>query len=196
MAKRHIRKMLRRMGSGEPVEADAGLRAGGALSRLAFYAQQFGYQYTDAGQAGLNGRKLVVRLVPDLSPQARARAAENWARYPDAADGGALPPLDPEAVALLRARIDFDLANRLTENQKIGISVLALSFLCLAFAAKLGVGIGAGIWATLMALVAVGVFHSRRSNARNAALLQAAGFTHVTEPMGRQRYVPPPDQIG
>lgn len=197
MAKRHMKKMLRRMGSGEPVSATTGLGALGSLARLAFYAEQFGYRYADAGQgAGPDGQKVQIRLVPDPSPQGRARAAENWARYPDAADGGALPPLDADAVALLKARISFDLANRLTEKQKIGLSVFALSLLSMGLAVKVGIGIGAGIWAALMALLVVGVFYGRRYNARTAALLEAAGLTLVTDPMGRQRYLPPPGQIG
>lgn len=197
MAKRHIKKMLRRMGGGEPVSATTGLGALGALARLAFYAEQFGYQYADTGQgAGPDGQKVQIRIVPDPSPQGRARAAENWARYPDAADGGALPPLDADAVALLKARISFDLASRLTEKQKIGISVFGFSFLCLGLGVKTGIAVGVGVWAVLMALLVVGIFYSRRYTARTAALLEAAGLTLVTDRMGRQRYLPPTGQIG
>ncbi|MDN3026712.1 hypothetical protein [Streptomyces sp. S.PB5] len=196
MSKRHIHKMLRRTGSGEPVEASAGLATARGLAQLAFYAEQFGYVYRDTGQAGLNGRKVVVHLAPDLSPQARARAAENWSRYPDAASGGALPPLDSRAIDVLKARIQFDMTNQLTEKQRIGIAVFAFSFLCMPLAVKAGLGIGAAVWAALMALVAVGSFYSRRANARIATELEAAGFRLVTEPMGRRRYLPPPGETG
>jgi hypothetical protein len=186
--------MLRQMAGGGPV------RVGGstlgpyeALGRLAFYAQQFGYMYTDVG---MTQRKLLIGIVPDPSPQAQARAAENRARYPDAVDGGALPPLDPDAVALFKARIHFDLNNRESEKMKIGLSVFFAGLLGIVLAAKAGPGAGAGVWAALMALMLVGIFRTRHTSARHAALLEAAGFTPVTEPMGRRRYLPPTGQTG
>lgn len=61
------------------------------LTRLAFIAQQFGYEYADVWQgSGPRGNGCVILIVPDPSPQARARAAQNWARYPGPA-GSARP---------------------------------------------------------------------------------------------------------
>ncbi|MFE6621842.1 hypothetical protein [Streptomyces sp. NPDC057740] len=137
-----------------------------------------------------------ARVQHQSGPRGRARAAENWARYPHAADGGALPPLDADAVALLKARISFDLAGRLTDKQKIAIAVLAFSILSVAPAIKIGIGVGVCIWALLMAFVAGLAFYGRRYTARTAARLEAAGLTLVTDRMGRQRYLPPTGQIG
>lgn len=190
MNERHIRKMLRRMAGGEPVRAGAGT-FGQAFAPLVFYAQQFGYIYTDitAGR-----RQLLIQFVPDPSPQARARAAGNWARYPDAATGGELPPPDPDAIALIKAQGYFAMDHQISEGVKIGLSVFLVSFVSLAFAGRFGLGVGAVIWIGALALVAVGFFSNRRSHARHAALLEAAGFTLATDPRGRRRYLPPADQ--
>ncbi|WP_086793001.1 hypothetical protein [Streptomyces thermovulgaris] len=94
-----MREMLRRMEGGGPVELSPFMATTKKFAQLAFIAQQFGYEYVDIRQA--EGR-YVMLLVPDPSPQARARAAQSRERYPDAARGGALPPLDPEAVEPFR----------------------------------------------------------------------------------------------
>ncbi|NUO41030.1 MAG: hypothetical protein HOV82_03225 [Streptomyces sp.] len=193
MGKRYIRKMLGRMSGGEPVEATSAMGTIRALSRLAFYAEQFGYAYAEVRQ---RERKYLIRIVPDPSPQARARAAENWARYPGAADGGALPPLDPGAVALFKARIGYDLATRFTEKQMAAITAVGFTLLSLGPALRFGPVVGVVVWAVLMALVPVLYVVNRRYRARRAALLEAAGFRPVTEPDGRLRYVPPPPPLG
>ncbi|MDQ0598976.1 hypothetical protein QF037_003321 [Streptomyces canus] len=189
MDERHIRQLLRRMAGGEPVAAGAGT-FGQAFAPLVFYARQFGYTYTDitAGR-----RQMLIQFVPDPTPQARARAAENRARYPDAATGGELPPPDPDAMALIKAQGYFAMDLPISEGMKIGLSVLLVSFVSMALVGRFGLGIGAAVWAGALALVAVGAFFNRRSRARNSALLEAAGFTLTTDPMGRRRYLPPAD---
>ncbi|MFF4275064.1 hypothetical protein [Streptomyces sp. NPDC001536] len=188
MGKRHIRKMLRRMGSGEPVRATTALGTTKGLARLAFYAEQFGYQYANAHQLG---NKYVIRVVPASGTAARARAAENWMRYPGAAQGGALPPLDDGAVAVLNARISFELATRFTEKQMLGLTVFGFTGVAIGPWIKFGLLVGGSLWAVLMALIPVLLVANRRYRARNAALLEGAGFTAVTEPDGRPRYLPP-----
>jgi hypothetical protein len=189
MDQRHIRQLLRRMADGEPVSAGAGI-FGQAFAPVVFYARQFGYTYTDITA----GRKqLLIQLVPDPSPQARARAAENWARYPDAATGGELPPPDPDAMALIKAQGYFVMDLPISEGMRIGLLVFLVSFVSMAIATRFGLGTGAVVWVGAMALVAVGVLFNRRSRARNSALLDAAGFTLTTDPTGRRRYLPPAD---
>ncbi|MGW7208979.1 hypothetical protein ACWGIZ_36440, partial [Streptomyces sp. NPDC054837] len=67
VGERHIRKMLRRMGGGEPVQATTGLGTTKGLARLAFYAEQFGYEYVSAQQLD---RKYAIRIVPANGPAA------------------------------------------------------------------------------------------------------------------------------
>ncbi|MFC0599804.1 hypothetical protein [Streptomyces palmae] len=201
MSKRQVRKMLRQMASGEPVQVVSSMASTKKLARLAFFAQQFGYEYADVGQGGgPQGNGLVMLLVPDLGPQARARAAQNWAHYPNAADGVSLPPLIPEAVELLKARIKFDLAQRFAEKQQIVVSIVVVTVATAAIAFKvrahpIGLVVVGVVWAALMALVPAGQAVNRRNKARYAALLQAAGYTQVTDQSGRARYVPPGGQL-
>ncbi|MEV1066231.1 hypothetical protein [Streptomyces sp. NPDC050263] len=197
MSKRQVRKMLRQMASGEPVRVTSAMASMKKLTRLAFIAQQFGYEYADVTQGGgPQGNGYVMLIVPDPGPQARARAEQNRARYPNAADGGALPPFVPEALDLLKARMAFDLSTRYTEKQLIaiggtGFTVMAAAF-AFRFAAHTTALVVAGVvWAVLMALMPVGLVVGRRYRAKNAALLEAAGFTSVTDLAGRLRYVPP-----
>ncbi|MFF1300742.1 MULTISPECIES: hypothetical protein [unclassified Streptomyces] len=188
VGERHVRKMLRRMGGGEPVQATTGLGTTKGLARLAFYAEQFGYEYVSAQQLD---KKYAIRVVPARSSAARARAAENWVRYPGAAQGGALPPLDDHAVAVLNARIGFELATRFTEKQMFGLTAFGFTGLAIGPWIKFGLLVGGTLWATLMALIPVLLVANRRYRARNAALLEGAGFTAVTDPDGRPRYLPP-----
>ncbi|MET7930507.1 hypothetical protein ABZT43_42785 [Streptomyces sp. NPDC005349] len=168
----------------------------GKLAELAVVAEEFGYRYADVRRA--NG--YVMSLVVDSDPQAHARAARNWAQYPEAVDGGELPPFVPDAFELLRARITFDLTNEYSDKQRatiasVGITVMALS---------LGVALGADatsfviavvVWAVLMALIPVANVTGRRYQARYAARLEAAGLTPVTDRNGRVRYLPPGRQL-
>ncbi|CAL9519440.1 hypothetical protein SUDANB176_03821 [Streptomyces sp. enrichment culture] len=198
MGERQVRKMLRRMESGEPVQITSHMTTLKKLARLACVARQFGYEYADARQGGgPQGNGMVLLFVPDAGPQARARAARNRARYPHAGDGGELPPLEPAEVELLKARIGFDLATTYTEKQLLVISVVGFTALAVSLALQLGadataVVVAGVVWAVLMALLPVGVVYNRRYRAGQADLLRAAGFTPVTERSGRLRYVPPP----
>ncbi|MFG3248918.1 hypothetical protein [Streptomyces sp. NPDC048187] len=196
MKNRHVRKMLRQMASGEPVEVTLARATMKKLSRLAFIAQQFGYEYADIRQGGPQGNGFVLLIVPDPSPQARTRAAQNRVRYPNASDGGALPPLVPEAVELLKARITFDITVMYTDRQRILLAGIGAVPLALPAGFMLGTGttavvLAGVVWAALMALVPVGFAVNRHYRAKYAALLQAAGFTRVADPTGRLRYVPP-----
>ncbi|MEU6278551.1 hypothetical protein ABZ871_40115 [Streptomyces populi] len=201
MSDRQVRKMLRQMASGEPVQVVTARASMKKLARLAFIAQQFGYEYADVRQGGgAQGNGFVMLIVPDPDPRARARAEQSRARYPDASDGGALPAPVPEEVELLKARIAFDLAARYTEKQLAAILVAGFSALSVCLGLQLGAdttaAVVAGItWAVLMALVPVGLVVNRRYRAKYAALLRAAGFTPVTERSGRLRYVPRDGQL-
>ncbi|MDX5564491.1 hypothetical protein PYK79_15680, partial [Streptomyces sp. ID05-04B] len=195
MSKRQMRSMLKSMAGGGPVELTSPLASVKKLARLAFVAQQFGYEYADAGHGGSQGNALKLLIVPDPSPQARARAAQNWAQYPNAHDGFSLPPLVPDAFELLRTRITFDLTGRQAEK-RMGYGALGATAGCAVLGIRLGAtgadfGVAAAVWVALMALCGVGFAVNRRRNATSGARLKAAGFAPVTDATGRLRYLPP-----
>ncbi|MET7293666.1 hypothetical protein ABZS79_16300 [Streptomyces griseoloalbus] len=199
MSKRQTQKMLRLMASGEPVELTSAMASVKKLARLAFVAQQFGYEYADVRQGGSNNSQLKMLIVPDPSPQARARAAQNWAQYPNAGDGVSVPPLVPDAFELLKARINFDLTGKSAEK-RMGYGALGVSIGCVVLAYQSGGAssdfvMAAVIWLVLMAILGIGFVVTRKRNAKFAARLQGAGFAPVTDETGRVRYLPPGGQI-
>lgn len=199
MSRRQTQKMLRLMASGEPVELTSPMASVKKLARLAFVAQQFGYEYADVRQGGGNNSRLKMLIVPDPSPQARARAAQNWAHYPNAGDGVSVPPLVPDAFELLKARINFDLTGKSAEK-RMGYGALGASIGCVLVAYRLGgtstdFVIAGGIWLALMAVFGIGFVVNRKRNATFAARLRAAGFTPVTDGTGRVRHLPPGGQV-
>ncbi|MET9427194.1 hypothetical protein [Streptomyces sp. NPDC003036] len=111
-----------------------------------------------------------------------------------------MPPLMPDAVELLRARITYDLAARCSEKQlrviaSVGFTAASVG-LCFQLGADTTAALIAGIaWVALMGLVPVLVVGNRRYRAKYAARLRACGFTPVTDQSGRLRYVPPGRQL-
>ncbi|MFD2690295.1 hypothetical protein ACFS5L_36425 [Streptomyces phyllanthi] len=197
MSKRQTRKMLQLMASGEPVEVTSAMASVKKLARLAHTAQQFGYEYADVRQGGGNSGALKMLIVPDPAPQARQRAAQNRARYPNAGDGVSLPPIVPEAFELLKARINFDLTGKSAEK-RMGFGALGLTVgmaIGVARAGEDGVPFVIASWLGLMAILGVGFVVTRKRNARFAARLRAAGFAQVTDETGRVRYLPPGGQL-
>ncbi|MDQ0748818.1 hypothetical protein QF034_003049 [Streptomyces africanus] len=195
MSKRQTQKMLRLMASGEPVELTSPMASVKKLARLAFVAQQFGYEYADVRQSSGRNGALTMLILPDPSPQARARAAQNWAQYPNASDGVSLPPLVPDAFELLKARINFDLTGKNAEK-RMGYGALGVTIGCVVLAFRSGGEsfdfIAAGVvWLVIMAILGIGLLVTRKRNTKFAARLQAAGFMPVTEENGRVRYLPP-----
>ncbi|MFJ5061370.1 hypothetical protein ACIP96_18385 [Streptomyces nigra] len=193
MSKRQVQKMLRLIASGQPVELTSPMASVKKLAHLAFIAQQFGYEYLDVKQGGRNNA-LVMLIAPDPSPQARARAAQNWAQYPDAGDGVSVPPLVPDAHELLKARINFDLTGRHVEKRLYWAAAgITGGFFFSALKADMegdSAFFAVLSWLGLMALLAVGVVVTRKRNAKFAARLTAAGFTPVRDETGRLRYLP------
>ncbi|GAP50975.1 hypothetical protein [Streptomyces azureus] len=195
MSKRQTQKMLRLMASGEPVELTSPMASVKKLARLACVAQQFGYEYADVRQSTGRSGALTMLILPDPSPQARARAAQNWAQYPGAGDGVSLPPLVPDAFELLKARINFDLTGKNAEK-RMGYAALGVTLGCVVLAFRAGgesfdfaaTGV---VWLLLMALLGIGLLVTRKRNTKFAARLQAAGFMPVTDENGRVRYLPP-----
>ncbi|WP_162948221.1 hypothetical protein [Streptomyces europaeiscabiei] len=197
MGKRHVRKMLRRMESGEPVRLVVSMTTMKGLVRLAFIAQQFGYEYADLNQVE---NSFALRIVPDPSPEGRERAARNRERYPDAGNGGSLPPVPPDEAGLLKARMLFDLGRQFTDKQRFAMAGFGLTAMVAAIGYRFadgptGVVIAVGSWAACMGLVYVGLVAGRRRHVKYTAQLQAAGFTPVTDQVGRLRYVPPGRQL-
>ncbi|MGW7424774.1 hypothetical protein ACWGJB_32890 [Streptomyces sp. NPDC054813] len=195
MSARQVRKMFQLMAGGEPVELTNAWSSVKKLARLAFIAQQFGYEYADARHTGSRNNVLKMLIVPDHSPQGRARAAQNWAQYPNAGDGVSLPPLVPDAVELLKARIQFDLTGKNAEKRMLlGAGGITLGLVLAAARAGGGAGafvISGVVWVVLMAVMGLGFFVTRGRNAKFAQRLQAAGFMPVTGENGRVRYLPP-----
>ncbi|MFE9171712.1 hypothetical protein ACFYNZ_19760 [Streptomyces kebangsaanensis] len=139
-------------------------------------------------------------IVPDPSPQARARAAQNRAQYPRASDGGALPALVPDAVELLKTRIMVDNTARYADRQLIVLTGVGAIPLALLIGSELSAGttavvITGTVWAVVMALLFLGLAVDRHCRTKCAALLQAAGFTPVTDQNRRLRYVPAGGQV-
>ncbi|MFI5853290.1 hypothetical protein [Streptomyces parvulus] len=195
MSKRQTQKMLRLMASGEPVQLTSPMASVKKLARLAFVAQQFGYEYADVRQGGGTNGSLTMLLVPDPSPQARARAAQNWAQYPNAGDGVSVPPLVPDAFELLKARINFDLTGKSAEK-RMGYGALGVTVGCVVLAYRAGGSsddfeVAAVIWLLVLVLLGVGLLVTRKRNAKFAARLAAAGFAPVADETGRVRYLPP-----
>lgn len=195
MSQRQLQKMFRLMASGEPVELTSAMASVKKLARLAFVAEQFGYQYADVRQAGNNGLRMLI--VPDPSPQAQNRAAQNWAQYPQAGDGKSLPPVVPDALELLKARINFDLTGKSAEK-RMGFGALGVTVgMAIGVARSSGDGVFfvIGMWVLLLAILGVGFVVTRKRNAKFAARLQAAGFAQVADETGRVRYLPPGSQL-
>ncbi|MEU3932907.1 hypothetical protein AB0E85_12845 [Streptomyces sp. NPDC029044] len=199
MSKRQMQKMLRLMASGEPVELTSPMASVKKLARLAFVAQQFGYEYADVRQSSGRNGALTMLLLPDPSPQARARAGQNWAQYPDAADGVSVPPVVPGAFELLKARINFDLTGKHAEK-RMGYGALGVSLGCVILGFRFGgeavdFVVAGVLWLLFMAVFGIGLVVTRKRNVKFAARLQAAGFLPVTDENGRTRYLPPGAQL-
>ncbi|WNM35655.1 hypothetical protein RKE30_37515 [Streptomyces sp. Li-HN-5-11] len=194
MGDRRVRKMLRRMEGGQPLRIQAGTASVRKCARLAWYAEQFGYEYVDLFGTGQGGYTLL--LVPAGDPRALERAWRNRARHPEAGRRGPLPPPAPEEVELLKARMLFDLTRQYGDRARVSIAVVGFTVLPWSVLLRTGpnptaVAIVAAVWVVLMALIPVGLAYNRRSGARYAARLEAAGFTPQTDRNGRLRYVPP-----
>jgi len=196
--------MLREMASGEPVQMTVFAWSWKRLARLAFIAEQFGYEYADLQMT--NDNKFALFIVPDLSPEGGQRAAQNRARYPDAGEGVALPPVVPEAIGLLKARMVVDTGIQHSDKLRMGIMIFFLTVSAASICFKLradtadtadtaAIVIVCIVWAALMALLPLLLVYSRRYRAKYATQLQAAGFTPVTDRNGRLRYVPPGGQL-
>ncbi|MER5966694.1 hypothetical protein [Streptomyces sp. NPDC002057] len=198
MGDKNMQKMLRLMASGEPVTLILSTSMK-KLTRFAFIAQQFGYEYADLKTG--SGGWCTMWLVPDPSPQARALAAENRARYPHAGDGGALPPFAPDALELLKARMVLDLNREHSIRQRLVLMTGLLTLAAVGLGSDLGDGaigaltIGGVFFVVIAALLPVGFAISRRYVVRYTAQVEAAGFTPVTDRNGRLRYLPPGGQL-
>ncbi|MEU5598131.1 hypothetical protein [Streptomyces sp. NPDC020298] len=191
--------MLRLMASGESVELTSAMSSVKRLARVAFFAQQFGYEYADARYGGSRNNVLKLVVVPDHSPQARARAAQNWAQYPNAADGVSLPPVVPDALELLKARIQFDITGKNAEKRMayggLGITVGLVLYTVRKGGGAFSFAVAGGAWVVFMGIMGIGFLVNRRRNAKFARRLEAAGFMRVTEDGGRVRYLPPGAQL-
>ncbi|MEU9899763.1 hypothetical protein ACIBCS_08455 [Streptomyces phaeochromogenes] len=194
MSNRQVQKMFQLMASGEAVEVTSPMASVKKLARLAFVAQQFGYEYADVRQGGGHNGALKMLIVPDPGPHARQRAAQNWAQFPQAASGGPLPPFVPDALELLKARINFDLTGKSAEKRML-YGALGGTVGCVVLALRTG-GDGvafagsAVVWVLLVGVLGIGFAVTRKRNAKFAARLRAAGFTPVTDETGRVRYLP------
>lgn len=193
--KKTERKLLRLMAEGEPVSLDTGGLAYGRAVRLALLAEEFGYEYADLKQSE---GKLTLFLLPDPRPQAQERAAENRRRHPRASEGGPLPVPDPETLALLKARMLFDVERRRLTSKWIWASAgLALVIGALELGIEFGddwdaiLTIGGAFLAVTAIFGAVLYVWGMRVLRAGAIRLEAAGFTRVPDERGRLRYVPP-----
>lgn len=177
--------MLREMETGEPVQVTSGMSSIDKIAGLGVVAEQFGYQYADVRPDGY-----VMSLVADPRPQARERAAQNWAQYPNAVGGGALQPFVPHAFQLLKARTTFDLTTEYSDRQRLIIASPGITVMVVSVVAWLGADTTSVVWVVLMSLIPVVNVSGRRYKAKYAGRLAAAGFTPVTDRSGRLWYLP------
>ncbi|MFE2044865.1 hypothetical protein ACFXAZ_28915 [Streptomyces sp. NPDC059477] len=191
MRKRLVRKMFREMAGGRTVFLRMRMVTYATMARLAFYAEQFGYRYADASY----DQEFLLILVPDSSAEGQARAAANWARYPQAASGGELPALVDKDIRLFRMRIDWDMYKQYSPWQRSLYILLGLTPLCAiyiyAFRDNVAVvaGVG-GFWVLTVGLGVFGLVWTPRLWARREERMRAAGLMGVTDAQGRLRYVP------
>ncbi|MGW3662904.1 hypothetical protein [Streptomyces sp. NPDC005141] len=106
-----------------------------------------------------------------------------------------MPAVVPDALELLKARINFDLTGKNAEKRMVYAAV-GLSVGCVVLGVRAGgdssaYTVAGILWAVLMVALGVGLVVTRKRNAKFAALLRAAGFAPVTEEGGRVRYLPP-----
>jgi hypothetical protein len=158
--------MLRAVASGEPVQMTLSGWSWKRLARLALIAEQFGYEYVDLQMNSDN--RFVLFIAPDLSPEGRQRAAQNREQYPDADAGGALPPVVPDAIDLLKARMVVDTGSQHSDKLRTGIAIFFLTMtaatICFRLRAESAAVVIVGIvWAALMALIPVLLARSRRT---------------------------------
>lgn len=203
-------KMLRDMAAAPTVQVVSRMGTVTRLARLALVAEQFGFMYGDTRQTGVRAPKVVLTMHRDPSPEAQQRAAENQARYPQAADGGDLPGMQPggklqpvpEAAAhveLLKARINFDLTGKNAQKRMV-MAAAGLGAGCLVMTLrKLAAGgtvVGPLIIGALLLLVlGCGFLWNRKRNARFERVLLQAGLTPVQDHEGRTRYLPPGSRL-
>ncbi|MGW0952291.1 hypothetical protein [Streptomyces sp. NPDC002545] len=188
--------MLEQVRRGQRVELRLSKSSVAKAAGLACLAEQFGYEYVGAQRVRDN--KMQLLLAPDPSPQARARAAQNWAQYPNAGDGVSLPPLVPDAFELMTARITFDLTD---DRDRIPLALVGVfATIGCGFCAvqvrgdRLFLVVVGILWVFFLTFSGVGFVVMGRRHARAVARLQAAGFVAVTEEGGRLRYRPPGPQ--
>ncbi|MEV0598882.1 hypothetical protein AB0I82_06195 [Streptomyces sp. NPDC050315] len=189
MSTGQVRTMVSLMAQGAPVEVTSRWGTASKLARLAHLGEQFGYQYADAGYVN-RGTQLL--MVPDPQPQARQRAQQAWAQFPQAASGGPVPPLPALAPELLKAQVDFDLSGRHNEKRRL-LAIIPITVIVLIQLMRDG-GDSAVFWVPFWALavcLAVGmVFYTRKRHATYEAQLQQAGYVQVLDPTGRVHYFP------
>ncbi|MEU4352938.1 hypothetical protein [Streptomyces sp. NPDC023838] len=146
----------------------------------------------------VEGRCFTMLLVPDRSEHARARAAANWARYPHAPDGHSLPPDEPEARELLKARMLTDLHRQYSTRHRAVIALIpsltAAYGLWSEFEPEnrtVGFVLAGSSLVLFSALILLGIAYTRRGSTKYTRRLEAAGFTAVSDRNGRRRYYPP-----
>lgn len=210
MGDRHISKMLRDMATQDEVQVVSRLSSVKKLARMAFVAEQFGFMYGDAVQAGSQNSRTVLTLHRDPGPGAQQRAAATMARHPQAGNGGDLPGMRPggglkpvpEAephLELLKARINFDLTGRSAEKRMLGGAIGLTVAMVLGLVRDVleddALVYGLIGYVLLMLLLGAGFLWTRHRNAAYAARLRAAGLTQVRDEQGRTRYLPPGGQL-
>lgn len=188
---------MRSMATGDPVTLHLSSITFKGMTQLALVAEQFGYVYMDL-HISSDGRSFTMLLLPDGSEHARARAEANWARYPHAADGRSLPPDEPEARELLRARMITDLGRQHSTRHRVLMALvpaltatLGLWFEFRPENRTAGLALAGGSLFLFSALILWGIAYTRRGSTKYTRQLEAAGFTAVTDRNGRRRYYPP-----
>ncbi|WP_245694231.1 hypothetical protein [Streptomyces abyssalis] len=203
-------RMLREMAVAPTVQVASRTGTATRLARLVLVAEQFGFMYGDTHQSGGRAPKTVLTLHRDPAPEAQRRAADNHARYPQAADGGDLPGMQPggklrplpDAAAhleLLKARINFDLTGKHAEKRMLIGALGATAGFAILILRRLAEGTTpvVAIVGYVLVLLALGggFLWNRKRNTRFEHVLRQAGLTPVQDGSGRTRYLPPGSQL-
>lgn len=198
--------MLQQMAAQNDVVVSSRMTSVTKMAALALVAEQFGFMYGDARQTGARMPRTEMLLHRDPSPEAQQRAAANWQRFPNAANGGDVPGMQPggkpvplpEAVPhveLLKARINFDLTGKNSEKRMMwgAIGICAVIVYWIIRAAVRGQSpVGSVVFGLiLLAVVGAGFLWNRQRNARFAATLESSGLVKAVDETGRTRYLPP-----
>ncbi|MFG2886876.1 hypothetical protein ACGFYV_32045 [Streptomyces sp. NPDC048297] len=187
MADRQTVQLVDHMRRGMPFEFTTTMSLMKRLATLVSTAELFGYQYAGARQEVFS---IKLRFIPDLSPQAQARAAQYWPYAPQ------VPGIPPQTLELDKKRVLFDLTGKAALLRRLPILAVVLVLASLRSLSFLGESpvLALGYLYVLVVLVGVGIWVNLLRHRKAGTHLQAAGFVRHEPSPGQVVYLPPGSQ--